>query len=66
MSTAQIHITVPLLKHAQDPSKPDIDKLTPEAVTQYLTDNLHWKAMVKAPFLLYLSIWLVLFKVLHC
>lgn len=47
MSMAQIHITVPLLKHAQDPAKENFNDLTTDAVTEYLTANLHWKATVK-------------------
>lgn len=43
---AQIHISIPLLQHAQDPAKQGFDKLTPDAVSEYLTANLHWKATV--------------------
>ena len=45
LSSAQLPLTVQLLRRAQDPNKKDIDNLGHDAVQNYLKDNLHWKAM---------------------
>ncbi|MCJ1463962.1 hypothetical protein MMC07_002572 [Pseudocyphellaria aurata] len=46
LSTAQIHLTVPLLKYARDPAERGINNLIPDEVRNYLSANLTWKAEV--------------------
>jgi hypothetical protein len=42
LSRAQLHLTTPLLKHAQDAERPHIHDIRREQVATYLKDMLHW------------------------
>jgi hypothetical protein len=45
LSTAQVPITSALLSVAKNPDIPQIQSLEPEGVENYLTTNLHWRAV---------------------
>src|SRR5271169_4260034 len=45
LSTAQVPITSALLSIAKNPEIPQLQSLEPEGVENYLTTNLHWRAV---------------------
>ena len=45
LSTAQIPVTIPLLKQACDPNDDGINKIDYDAVEHYLLRNLDWRAI---------------------